>query len=134
MLHIRDAVVGNIQPTENELSLIEDENFQRLRHIKQTGFSSLVYTGANHTRFEHSLGTMLITRHMVEQISDEPIEELECVGLLHDIGHAAFSHAADTSLKKHLKMTHEQVGEEIIRKSSIKDKIQDSTLSFKKII
>ncbi len=133
MLHIRDAVVGSIIPNELQLSLIEDLHMQRLRYIKQVGLGYLVYPGANHTRFEHSIGTMHITREILAQIKEKN-EELECVGLMHDIGHAAFSHCSDALLEKHLKTTHEKVGEEIIRTTSIKDIIQNSTLSFPKLI
>ncbi len=133
MLHIRDTVVGSIIPTDVQLALIEDGHMQRLRYVKQIGFGYLVYPGANHTRFEHSIGVMHITGEILKRL-EEKNEELECVGLLHDIGHAAFSHCSDALLERHLKTTHEKVGEEIIQKSSIKDVIQNSTLSPKKLI
>ncbi len=133
MLHIQDAIVGHIEPTESELSIIDDSHFQRLRHISQFGFASLVYPGANHTRFEHSLGTMQITREIATRLK-QGNEELECAGLLHDIGHGPFSHNSDWLLKKYLKMSHEQVGEEIISKTALRDVIQKSTLSMKKLL
>lgn len=134
MVHIQDAVVGDIEPTETEVALIEDPHMQRLRYVKQLGMANLVYPGANHTRFEHSLGTMHITKEICEGVLGERNEELECVGLLHDIGHGPFSHYSDGLLDKYLKTTHEKIGEEIIRNTSIKDVIQDSTLSPGRIL
>ncbi len=133
MLHIRDTVVGSIVPSDVQLALIEDSHIQKLRYVKQIGFGYLVYPGANHTRFEHSIGTMHITGEILRRL-EEKNEELEGVGLLHDIGHAAFSHCSDALLERHLKTTHEKAGEELVRKSSIKDVIQDSTLSHKKLL
>ncbi len=133
MMHIRDPVVGDIIPTNAELALLEDPSLQRLTQIRQLGFAYLVYPGANGTRFEHSLGTMALTREIASLIGERD-EELECAGLLHDIGHAAFSHTTDSLLKKYLKTTHETIGEERLMKSPLKDAINDSGLSAKKII
>jgi len=116
MVHIRDTVVGSIVPSDTQLALIEDSHVQRLRYIRQIGLSYLVYPGANHTRFEHSIGTMHITKDIMEHIGEKN-EELECVGLLHDVGHAPFSHCSDAHLERHLNTTHEKVGEEMIRNS-----------------
>jgi uncharacterized protein len=133
MLHIRDTVVGSIIPSDVQLALIEDSHMQRLRYVKQIGFGYLVYPGANHTRFEHSIGVMHVTGEILKHLGEQN-DELESVGLLHDIGHAAFSHCSDGLLERHLKTTHEKVGEEIIQKSSIKDVVQNSTLSLKKLL
>ncbi len=134
MIHIIDAVLGDISPTDTQLTLIDDPHMQRLHRIKQLDFTYLVYPGANHTRFEHSLGTMAITREIVLNATGSNNEELECAGLLHDIGHAAFSHASDKALAKYLKTNHEKIGEKIISSSSVRDRINDSTLSYKKVI
>ncbi len=133
-LQIQDPVVGNIDPTDTELKIIEDNSMQRLRYIRQVGFAYLTYPGANHSRFEHSLGTMLVTRQIVSHVNDNPIEELECAGLLHDVGHAAFSHSSDYLLKKYLKTNHEELGEKMIKNTGIKDIIQDSSLSLEKLL
>ncbi len=134
-IRIQDAVVGDIEPTETELSLIEDPAMQRLRWIRQVGFANLIYPSANHTRFEHSLGTMKRTRELSSRLNGgEPDEALEAAGLMHDIGHTAFSHASDNLLGRYLKTTHEDLGEEIIRKSSIADVIGNSTFTMKKVL
>jgi hypothetical protein len=134
MMHIRDAVSGDIIPTPAQLGLIDDPNVQRLSSIRQLGFAYLVYPGANHTRFEHSLGTMVVTREIVESATGERDEELECAGLLHDIGHPAFSHFADKLLKIYLHTDHEKLGEERIMENQLRDRINDAGLSLKKII
>jgi hypothetical protein len=134
MMHIRDTVIGDIVPTPAEINLIDDRNVQRLSHIKQMGMAYLVYPGANGTRFEHSLGTMVLTREIVDTAAGEKDEELECAGLLHDIGHVAFSHFSDPLLKRYLHTTHEKLGEERIMGKELSDKIKDSGLSLKKVI
>src|SRR5690554_6841383 len=79
--------------------------FQRLRRIKQMGLSSLVYPGAEHTRFHHALGCMHMMQKAVQvlrfknvEISKEEEEALYIAILLHDIGHGPFSHAMEHSI------------------------------------
>ncbi len=130
----RDPLLGDIKANGVELSIIETPEMQRLRRIKQTGFLDMVYPGATHSRFSHSLGTMQITKEIFTNIYDRDNEELYLAALLHDVGHAPFSHASDDLLKKYLGKTHEIVGEEKIRNGIIKDRINDAGLSFSKFI
>ena len=134
MTGIRDALHGHITLNENERAFIQDKNMQRLRHVSQFGFASLVYPGANHTRFEHSIGTMHITKEMLSQVNSEKEEECIYAGLLHDIGHGPFSHHSDNLIKKYLKSTHEELGIDKIKNSSIKDIIQGQGLSMKTLL
>ena len=91
---IRDSVHGNLPMTEFERKLIDYPQIQRLRRLKQLRFISLIYPGANHSRFEHSIGTM----HLASQLADhldlnqEDKELVRVSGLLHDAGHGPFSH------------------------------------------
>ena len=133
-MNIRDPVHSDIRIDDTEKAILDDLNFQRLRRVKQLGLADLVYPGANHTRFEHSLGTMQITRELSESVLGKNDEELICVGLLHDVGHGAFSHQSDDLLKKHLKTTHEELGIQMLSSTSLKDVIQGSTLSHQKMI
>ncbi len=120
---IRDPLLGDIKANGLELSIIETPEVQRLRRISQIGFSSMVYPGATHTRFTHSLGTMGITKEMHRNIYGTDKEELALAALLHDLGHAPFSHASDPLLLKYLHTTHERIGEEKIKSGVIKDLI-----------
>jgi uncharacterized protein len=103
---INDPVWGFIElDSQLHLELIEHPYFQRLRRIKQLGLSSLVYPGANHTRFEHAIGTMHLVRSAVDvlkkkgnKITPEEEEGVIAALLLHDIGHGPFSHALEQSI------------------------------------
>ncbi|MEM1348165.1 MAG: HD domain-containing protein, partial [Myxococcota bacterium] len=84
------------------LDLIATSTFQRLRRIRQLGFAYLVYHGAEHSRFSHSLGVFHIARRTFESIrrlgffpSEDDRLEVLCAALLHDIGHGPFSHAIE---------------------------------------
>ncbi|MDO8587728.1 MAG: HD domain-containing protein [Armatimonadota bacterium] len=113
---IRDPIHGFITITDWERDIINHEYFQRLRRIRQLAFTDMVYPGAAHTRFEHSLGVMhlagkafdLITRNQkyvnrlknVLHYNDLGIERARWIvrlaALLHDVGHGPFSHAAES--------------------------------------
>ena len=103
---VNDPVWGFIAlDSQLHLELIEHPYFQRLRRIKQLGLSSLVYPGANHTRFEHAIGTMHLVRSAVDvlkkkgnKITPEEEEGVIAALLLHDIGHGPFSHALEQSI------------------------------------
>lgn len=127
---IRDPVHGFIHFNRLEESLIDSKEFQRLRNIRQLAMTSLVYPGAMHTRFEHSLGVMelasrafdlLTTKNktLLEGSLDEvgltPLQGkqiLRLAALLHDVGHLPFSHAGENVLPKGKK--HEDVSIAII--------------------
>jgi hypothetical protein len=87
-------------PVEELLfELVGTRSFQRLRRVRQLGFANLVYHGAEHSRFAHSLGVVHVARRMLEALEsdiddDERIEVL-AAALLHDIGHGPFSHAIE---------------------------------------
>jgi HD superfamily phosphohydrolase len=80
--------------------LVNTQAFQRLRRVRQLGFANLVYHGAEHSRFSHSLGVFHVARKMVGAIDDfldrERRLEVLCASLLHDIGHGPFSHAIES--------------------------------------
>jgi len=81
--------------------LIQTASFQRLRRIRQLGFANLIYHGAEHSRFVHSLGVVHVARRMFESVAeeaglgDEDRLEVLCAAVLHDIGHGPFSHAIE---------------------------------------
>ncbi len=132
-MQVRDPIYGDIEFDKTELSLLDQPEMQRLRYIRQTGFAHLVYLGANHTRFEHSIGTMEATKELSKSIGkDRP--ELYYAGLLHDIGHGPFSHISEPVISKYLKKTHEQLGREIVASTGIREIISDSSASLGKVI
>ena len=101
---IRDPVWGYIHVPDPVLALVDTEDFQRLRNITQLGYVHLVYPGARHSRFEHSLGVYHLAKQFLIRLldSDPPLElgeEDVCVfiaaTLLHDIGHYPFSHTLE---------------------------------------
>lgn len=103
---LNDPIYGFITiPSTLLYDLIQHPFFQRLRRIKQMGLSSLVYPGAEHTRFHHALGCMHMMQKAVQvlrfknvEISREEEEALYIAILLHDIGHGPFSHAMEHSI------------------------------------
>jgi uncharacterized protein len=103
---VNDPVYGFIDiPGEFILDLIESNWFQRLRHIRQLGLTNYVYPGANHSRFQHSLGALHLMGLAIETlkykgatISPEEEEATLAAILLHDTGHGPFSHALEASL------------------------------------
>ena len=101
-----DPVYGFISvPSELIFDLIQHPYFQRLRRISQLGLTHLVYTGANHSRFQHTLGAMHLMTQAIEVLRFKGIEitSAEAEGatiaiLLHDIGHGPYSHTLEHSL------------------------------------
>ena len=105
MKKVRDPIHGFIYPTETESKIIDSCIFQRLRKIKQLALTSLVYPGAVHTRFDHSLGVYHVASEMAKTVlSDEDDGKARIVrfaALLHDIGHGPFSHVSESLLDKY---------------------------------
>ena len=112
---INDPVHGFITvPSPFIFAIIEHPYFQRLRRIRQMGFSEYVYPGAVHTRFQHALGAMHLMGQALDilkskgvDISPEESEAAQIAVLLHDIGHGPFSHALEQTL---MNVHHEELG------------------------
>jgi len=108
MLHLRDPVHGAIDLSAQERTLLDAAPFQRLRFVKQLGFSDLVYPGATHTRFAHSVGTMHVAGRMFDVVSQTlPLpaklaahfrQVLRLAALSHDLGHPPLSHSSERAL------------------------------------
>jgi HD superfamily phosphohydrolase len=98
---IRDAVHSFISLTDEEVRLVNSPVFQRLRGIRQLALANLVYPGALHTRFDHSLGVCHIARLMAEQLALKAGETrlVRLTALLHDLGHGPFSHVSENALE-----------------------------------
>jgi HD superfamily phosphohydrolase len=109
-IFLRDTIHGIITldlavPGERLLwDLVNTPEFQRLRRIRQLGLTNLVYQGAEHTRFAHSIGVMHLTERILDQLAKRveitPLERdwTRAAALLHDIGHGPFSHVSEMVL------------------------------------
>ena len=128
---ITDPIHKFIRFTELEKKIIDSNVFQRLRRIKQLAGAHLVYPAAQHSRFEHSLGTMhvagLAGEHLfsIGVIDKESIQELRVASLLHDVGHGPFSHLFEEALKVAGNSNHETLGAKIICKTELGDILSD---------
>jgi HD superfamily phosphohydrolase len=111
MKDIRDPVHGYVKLDSVALELSGTAQVQRLRWIRQLGLASLVYPGACHSRFEHSLGCCHLSRLLSIHLGlDERQRMLVMAGaLLHDIGHGPFSHASESVLGSYLHKKHENI-------------------------
>ena len=102
-LEIRDPIHGFIYREPHEQEIVDSSTFQRLRRLRQLALANLVYPGANHTRFDHSLGAFHVAGRLAQRFGLDATETrlIRLAALLHDIGHAPFSHVSEPILKKH---------------------------------
>lgn len=116
----RDPVHGNlVLPDPLILDLVDTFEFQRLRRIRQLGSCFMVFHGAEHSRFQHALGTMWLMHCVLQRWDEEGLLKLPAetrkaalaAALLHDIGHGPFSHALEHTF---VGIDHEKLGYEII--------------------
>ncbi|MFA7173828.1 MAG: HD domain-containing protein [Kiritimatiellia bacterium] len=147
LYEIRDPIHGFITLDEWERDIINHSAFQRLRRIRQLSMTDMVYPGAMHTRFEHSLGVMHVATRMFDSLvkrekdilkgeslnfTEEGLKRdriiVRLAALLHDCGHAPFSHAAEDLMpinpKTNKPFKHEHYSAAIVR-TLFKDVIDD---------
>lgn len=103
---IRDPVHGDIELTSDEVRVLDSWPMQRLRSIKQLGTAYLVYPGAMHTRFDHSLGTLAAASrilealaHKGERIPPDDARLIRIAALVHDVTHIPFGHTFEDERK-----------------------------------
>jgi HD superfamily phosphohydrolase len=124
---IKDPVHGYVYITADEREIIDSYPVQRLRRLRQLAGAEYVYPGANHTRFEHSVGVMYLAGRVVDnptisqRASEDEAEMVRIAALLHDVGHGPFSHIFEYLLDKELGKTHEDMTLWIVRNSELKD-------------
>ena len=130
----RDPIHGFIEISDLENKIVGSAPFQRLRNIKQLAMTYLVFHGAEHTRFGHSLGVMhLVSKAFRSAVQNgnyffsEPkyewyLQILRLIALTHDLGHAPFSHASESVFPNGL--SHEAFTEKIVKETEIADHIR----------
>jgi HD superfamily phosphohydrolase len=134
MPKIYDSVHGFIRFNDLEKKLIDSLAFQRLHYLHQLGIAYLVYPGATHTRFEHSLGVMELVSRIFDRVADKHAipdrdywrQVLRLSALCHDLGHLPFSHVAEKALLG--KGGHEKWTLEIIESPLLKPLWQEVRL------
>ena len=133
---ITDPIHKNIKFTLIEKEIIDTYIFQRLRRIRQLAGAHLVYPGALHSRFEHSLGSMFLAGMAGQTLFDKGyftdidlIQQLRLAALLHDVGHGPYSHLFEEILKDSKNSSHENLGERIILETKISDIIKQNGYS-----
>lgn len=149
-MEVRDPVHGSIKVLDEEIAILEAPFFQRLRGIKQLGFTEYIFPGATHTRYIHSCGVMDIGTKTFDRLFksvtyDKEIRKLKetvrLACLLHDIGHAPLSHTTEAVMpmlsalklpKKFMPPTDRQATHEDYTIKSIVD--SSLTQSFKEVI
>ncbi|ANX14265.1 hypothetical protein ABE41_019805 [Fictibacillus arsenicus] len=110
---VKDAIYGEYEVEAVLQDLIQSKPVQRLKGIHQGGASYLVNSKWNVTRYEHSVGVMLLIRRLGGSIEEQ------IAGLLHDVSHTAFSHVIDFVLEKESEDFHEEIFEEILLQSEV---------------
>lgn len=125
---IKDPIYGYIRLTAIEKNIIDTRAVQRLRRIRQLAGAEYVYPAANHTRFEHVLGAMylagIVAENLPVQLTSEEKQEVRLAALLHDVGHAPFSHLFEPLLVKYLNRNHEDMSSWIIADSALAEAIR----------
>lgn len=137
---IRDPIHTFIHVDSDERKVIDSPPVQRLRHIHQLALTFLVYPGASHKRFEHSLGVMELATRIFDTVTREENighdsvrsvvrtgdqlrywrRVLRMAALCHDIGHLPFSHAAEDELLPH-GWDHERITSDLISSAGMEE-------------
>ncbi len=138
---IHDPIWGTQIFSPSEIALIDSPLIQKLRYIHQTSCAFYTFPSANHTRFEHSLGTTVVATEMVESLNmkwqnafnKQEKQKIRLAAILHDCGHGFFSHISETKYEEdpeiiELKDTefagieaHEILSYYIVRSGAFKD-------------
>ncbi|MCL5408342.1 MAG: HD domain-containing protein [Candidatus Thermoplasmatota archaeon] len=133
---IHDSIYGSIELDESVASIAETKEFQRMNTIKQLGFTYLVFPGATHTRFEHSLGTYYLAKEASGRLGlkGKDATDVSLAGLLHDIGHSPFSHSLEEAMGKLYGKDHLDVTIDIIEGKTPENELSDILGSHKKSV
>ncbi|MDZ4534168.1 HD domain-containing protein [Bacillus cereus] len=127
-LKLNDALYGEFEVDGVLLELIHSEPVQRLKGIYQGGASYLVNSSWNNTRYNHSIGTMMLVNKLGGTLEEQ------VAALLHDVSHTAFSHVIDYVLGHKEENYHETIYEQIVGCSSIPNILTKAGLDWKDIL
>jgi uncharacterized protein len=99
---IRDPIHSFVHLQDRECRIVDTPLFQRLRLIRQLAMANLVYPGAVHSRFDHTLGVFAVASEMCRALDIDPnyVPIIRFAALLHDLGHGPFSHVSETVLDR----------------------------------
>jgi HD superfamily phosphohydrolase len=130
---IRDPLWNSIRLDATAVRIVDSGAFQRLRYIRQLGLAHLVYPGATHTRFDHALGVYHLARTALRFLRErgslppevwEGEDLIPYAGLLHDIGHYAFSHALEELESDQIPGDHEAVSARFFDGPELREALQ----------
>ena len=140
---IHDSIWGTISLKPLEVALLDSPLLQRLRHLRQLGVAHWVYPGADHSRFEHSLGVLFQTQQLISAInrsglgkadglviSDHDAQMLRVAALMHDVGHPVLSHVSEYALRLNSAMLLEVTRE----KKAVGEKVTVSEIVAAKVV
>ena len=134
---INDAIHGDFSIDGVREELLATPEMNKLSHIKQLGLAHLVFPGAHHTRFEHSLGVSHVGGLMSESmgLSDTDKEVVQVAGMLHDVGHGPYSHTLEHILHSRGGKDHMTITEGIITGSyDVVDESESSSFKIRQTI
>lgn len=132
---IKDPVHGYVYINRTEKDVVDSFPMQRLHRLRQLAGAEYVYPGANHTRFEHSIGTMYLAQKLTENpnllqhLAEDEAQMIRLAALLHDVGHGPFSHVFEHLLEKFLGKTHEEMTVWMIEESELSDIVEQAGYS-----
>ncbi|PYB69026.1 phosphohydrolase [Thermoplasma sp. Kam2015] len=133
---VQDPVFGPIRASGAILDIMDSADFQRLRYIKNLGLCYLVFPSANHTRFEHSMGTYHLAGMYLDHLGIRS-EETLVAALLHDVGHFPFSHTIEDFYYRNRHVDHLNEGIRIIRgdrESEIPSILERYSIDVKEVV
>ncbi|MEM0349100.1 MAG: HD domain-containing protein [Candidatus Caldarchaeum sp.] len=133
---VKDPVHGYITISDTERKLVDTSAVQRLRRISQLPLVYLVYPGARHSRFDHSLGCMHLAGEFADHLNLDSHERnlLRASALLHDIGHTPFSHLFEQLLMEK-GMSHEDMSMKIVQEDDeVASALESMGLEVKEVV
>lgn len=125
---VEDILYGSFEVEEVLVALISSEEMQRLKDVHMAGPAFLINSAWNETRYEHSIGVMLLIRRLGGTLEEQ------IAGLLHDISHTAFSHVVDLALSNETDDYHEQIKAQLIEQSVIPILLKQHGFDYEKIL